>query len=222
MSAAVPVKGQARVEDSREDVQGGAWYSKLLCHTFDGVPVYDSDVTPRVRHRLLTHFVEAVISLHTAGRNFIADTVEFPYAIGPSAIVPVTVDDRIVYARHPKHRVYERCVLGRMPETSNQLTVLLRRRERNTGVCYTVITVWIGPRAAQRPQDIQKELRAGTNDLPAEELWTNSGRYWFGDGAGSPGHAYVFEEIYPTPQQITTDPPPSWRAMQDLVCQHRS
>lgn len=78
--------------------------------------------------------------------------IEFDYFIGSSYIVEIGDDDAVVDVRRPGKEYTSKCVLGRIPQETNLLTVVLLRspEDRQT---YILTGAWIGGRLETEEND---------------------------------------------------------------------
>lgn len=121
-----------------------------MWQTKDGVLVVD-------RHRSHLHsdvgrlLPEALGKIDTAGRNFIADEIDFGRLIGESACVATEPGDTIVYAARPRRRGLTRFVKNRSAEPCSAIVVILKKAEDFGG--YVLITAFVGQRSEPEPWD---------------------------------------------------------------------
>ncbi len=102
---------------------------RLVGITADGFKVYDRPTSHCHTDRVV--LVDALLRIHHGTPAFAKHLVEFDHPIAKSTCVPTRAGDQIVFAKRPKRNGWTRFVLGRTPEPTCIVTIILKRREEN-------------------------------------------------------------------------------------------
>jgi len=126
-----------------------------MLKTRDGWEVVD-------RHRSHLHggvldlLPHALSQIDTRGRGFLVETIDFGRVIGGQTSVPTSVGDEVVWAQRPGRVGLTRFVKNRSALPTTNLTVILKRGDRE----YVVITVWVGGQSEPEPWDRNATVRS--------------------------------------------------------------
>ena len=136
------------------------WFSVAtsLGEDEDGM-VWRLDSGEEVTNRPNTHLAEdvrkvlpeALARVRSEGRKFIEEEVEFGHVVGNTICVTTTDKDQIVWAQRPGRRGQSRFVVGRKPEPTTKLMVVLKWAADLDR--YLLITAFFGAKAEPEPWD---------------------------------------------------------------------
>jgi len=101
---------------------------------------------------------EALEYVESHGRDFFVAEVVMGRVVGQSDCVETTDEDVIVYRRRPGRAGPTRYAVGRAPEPSDRVTVILKQVPDG----YLIITAWIGGRSEPEPWDRHATPRSET------------------------------------------------------------
>lgn len=122
----------------------------LLGHLAGGEPVYDRP-NSHLHAQVAEILPEALAKVNAEGKEFFVAEVAFGRVIGHTACVATGQDDQIVFAQRPKRFGLTRFVKNRQPETSEAVTVILKKDDIED--YYILITAFVGTPAPPEPWD---------------------------------------------------------------------
>ncbi|MFH1408080.1 MAG: hypothetical protein ABIG91_03565 [Patescibacteria group bacterium] len=142
--------------------------TEMFGYLGSGQPVYDrynSHNHVAIRSILL----EALSWIRLNGEQFAVEEVEFGRVVGETTCVRTSESDAIVFAQRPRRFGLTRFVLGRKPEPSSKMVVILKKAE--DGDYYVLISAFVGARAEPEPWD-----RNATEK--SVEFWSTHALVW--------------------------------------------
>lgn len=122
----------------------------ILGRTSDGAVVINRP-NSHLHNDISSVLIDALLRVHTAGRSFIDEEVDFGHVIGRSSCVNTCSDDCIVFAQRPNRKGLTRFVLDKETEPTTKVMIVLKQTD-NPSV-YVLITAFIGCRAELEPWD---------------------------------------------------------------------
>jgi hypothetical protein len=103
-------------------------------------------------HDGMARLLPAALSrVHSQGRKFLIEEVDFGQPIGETICVPTGPGDEIVYAIRPKRFGHSRFVKNRKPEICSKVVVILKRDDFED--YYVLITAFVGHKPEPEPWD---------------------------------------------------------------------
>lgn len=94
---------------------------------------------------------KAASQVSMSSQDHLEVTIDFAGPVGLNNVVGTNDDDFVFYAQRPGRKGLSRFVMGRRPEVTNQVTLVLHKaQEENT---YILLTAWVGPKAPREPWD---------------------------------------------------------------------
>ncbi len=147
---------------------------------------------------------EALSTVVTQDYPLVIQEVEFDKLIGSSYIVETGSQDgsqdRIVIVQRPMKTYTTRCVLGRTPEETNLLTVVLMKSYEQMGV-YHLTGAWIGGQLeTEDNSDIAQLNRSKKQKIRRQNILQARRRFW-------QNHAVCFEYIWLTIADLASADP---------------
>ena len=142
--------------------------SRFLGTLRNGEKVFDRprsllEDSPELRELLST----ALWMVDPEGEEFIATEVHFDQPIGKSECVETTPEDKIVYAKRIGKQGYSRFVVGREPEETQSVSLILKKIPEG----YILISAYIGAKAPLEPW-------AAGADETSREFWKTHALRW--------------------------------------------
>lgn len=138
----------------------------MLFNTADGqsVTVYTNGHVAQ-HPSVMPHLHAALAQIHTDGRPFITQSVEFPFFVGFSECVVTTDKDEILYAVRKGRNLKSRFVLNREPEATKKVSVILKK----VGPSYVLVTAYLGELA---PPEVGSPILVSDEEKEwAAEFW---------------------------------------------------
>ncbi|MDP3996920.1 MAG: hypothetical protein Q8P73_00235 [bacterium] len=127
------------------------------------------------RHRSHIHgnvvrlLPEALRHIHSSGRQFIIEEIDFGQSIGETICVTTGHGDQILFAQRPGRFGLSRFVKDRAPEQCSKIVVILKKAEEDD--YYVLITAFIGHKPEPEPWD--------RNATPRSiEFWSGRALVW--------------------------------------------
>lgn len=136
------------------------------------------------RHRSHIHegvmrlLSDALAQIHSMGREFLIEVVDFGRPIGETICVATDAGDQIIYAKRPKRWGHSRFVLNRTPESCSSVVVILKAGDDGE---YILITAFIGRRPQPEPWDtwnFSQQPNPQEAERLAREFWSSHALVW--------------------------------------------
>lgn len=141
---------------------------KIIGNTADGAVVINRQNSHL--HEDIASIIDDVIAqVHTNGRPFIEDEIDFGRVIGLCSCVSTEPTDCVVYAQRLNRKGKTRFVLDRDKEPTTKAMVVLKRTDKPQE--YVLITAFIGGKAELEPWD----TRATSESL---KFWQRKALVW--------------------------------------------
>lgn len=153
--------------------------------TQDGLWVFDRS-NSHLHPEAEPYLADALAVITLGEREFAVECLDFQRPIGWAHCVATAPGDQIVYAVRKGRAGHTRFVLGRQPEPSRLLTVILRRGPESAPGTATLVSAFVGGTTAREPFD----PRATDDD---RAFWAT--------------HALIWDEQSVLPETICTTPP---------------
>ncbi len=143
----------------------------LLGNLKSGESVFDRNRS-HLHGTVRDFLAEAFGKTECLGRDFIAEQVDLGRIIGHGGRVKTTDADDIVYARRYGRKGLSRFVLGRSPDPTCYVTIVLKRDGLSED--FLCLTAYVGPKSEPEPWDVHA--------TPASlEFWQNHALIWDGE-----------------------------------------
>lgn len=96
---------------------------------------------------------EALARVHSAGREFLVEEVDFGRLVGETVCVPTGPGDQIVFVKRPRRFGHSRFVMNREPEPCPSVVLILKAADGQGDGDYVLVTAFVGHRPEPEPWD---------------------------------------------------------------------
>jgi len=112
---------------------------------------------------------EVFEKIESGGREILVEEVDLGRIVGKTTCVKTSQDDEILWERRDNRKGFTRFVLGREPEDSSSVVIVLKQADE-AGV-YVCLTAYIGTYSEPEPWDKRASAES-------EAFWENHAMVW--------------------------------------------